>query len=191
MRWRHSLCGLAGIRFLASTRVVLRHSDMRTTHSAARSVPLAQVFPLEAIVVGVETRTKSGVIFELVRRLVTLGHLAGEEEKSLIARILAREEVGTTALGNGIAMPHCRSSSATRYIGALALEPRGIPFDSIDGQPVHAVFLVFAPPDGREHYFEILGNISAIARDKTRRLHLRGCRTPEMAHHYLQELDSP
>jgi mannitol/fructose-specific phosphotransferase system IIA component (Ntr-type) len=163
---------------------------MQNIRPAASSISLAQVFPLEAIVVGLETCTRSGVIFELIRRLVTLGHLAEQEEKSLIARILAREKLGTTALGNGIAMPHCRSSSATRYIGALALEPRGIPFDAIDGQPVHAVFLVLAPPDGREHYYEILGNITAIARDKTRRLHLRGCRTPEMAHRYLQELDT-
>jgi len=166
-------------------------SGMQTRKLAKSSIPLARVFPVEAILVGLESRTREGVVAELIHRLVALGHIATEEEQDLAAGIMAREKVGSTAIGNGIAMPHCRSRLAERFVGALGIEPRGIAFDSVDGAPVHVVFLVVAPPKGHEHYYDILGRITAIGRDKTHRLHLRACRTPELAHHFLQELDSP
>lgn len=119
-----------------------------------------------------------------------MGQIVPQEEHDLIASILEREKMGSTAIGNGIAMPHCRSRFAQQFVGALAIEPRGVAFDAIDGSTVHAIFLVVAPAKGRDQYYDILGRITAIGKDKTYRLHLRGCRTVEMAHHLLQELDA-
>jgi len=70
-----------------------------------------------------------------------------------------------------------------------AFDARGIPFEALDGEPVHSVFLLLAPLKNREQHYEVLGRISAIGKDKGRRLQLRGCRSAEAVHDFLQELD--
>jgi PTS system nitrogen regulatory IIA component len=162
---------------------------MQATRPTSIPNGLAEIFPPEAIFVGLEQRTKPGVVKELVHYLVELGSLAEREEKTVLESILAREKMGSTALGNGIAFPHCRSSVTEKFIGVLGLDPRGIPFDALDGEPVHSIFLVLAPLDGREKHYEVLGRISAIGRDRSRRTQLQGCRTPKAVHDFLQALD--
>jgi PTS system nitrogen regulatory IIA component len=107
----------------------------------------------------------------------------------VVQSILAREQLGSTALGKGIAVPHCRSSRTEKFVGVLGVEPRGVPFDALDGDPVYSIFLLLAPLDGRERHYEVLGRITAIGRDATLRLQLRGCRTAEAAYNFLLELD--
>jgi PTS system nitrogen regulatory IIA component len=162
---------------------------MQTGHSVSDSIGLAEVFPPEAIVLGLAARTKRGVIEELVRHLVELDLLKETDAPTVVEGILTREKMGSTALGNGIAFPHCRSSVTARFVGVLGVDSRGIPFDAVDGEPVQSIFLVLAPLDGREKHYEVLGKITAIGRDRGRRLQLRGCRSPEAVHDFLQELD--
>jgi mannitol/fructose-specific phosphotransferase system IIA component (Ntr-type) len=162
---------------------------MQPTSSARTSIGLAEIFPPEAIVLGLEQRTKQGLIEELVQHLVKLGRLGEGDEKAVVQGILAREKLGSTALYNGIAFPHCRTSVTAKFQGVLGMDERGIPFDAVDGEPVHDVFLVLAPLEGREQHYEILGRITAIGRSKSRRLQLRGCQSAEAVHQFLQELD--
>lgn len=162
---------------------------MQATRSVSARIGLAEIFPPEAIVVGLVQRTKRGVVEEMVHHLVELGQLTEGNEKSVVASVLAREKMGSTALGNGIAFPHCRSSVTQKFTGVLGLDPRGISFDAVDGESVHSIFLLLAPLDGREKHYEILGRITAIGKDKGRRLKLRGCRTAESVYDFLQELD--
>lgn len=162
---------------------------MQATNVMRTSIGLAEIFAPEAIVVGLEQRTKQGAVEELVHRLVERGRLGAAEEKAVVQSILAREKLGSTALGNGIAYPHCRTSVTEKFIGVLGLEPRGVPFDAVDGGPVQSIFLLLAPLDKREQHYEVLGRITAIGRDKSQRIQLRGCHTAEAVHHFLQELD--
>ena len=162
---------------------------MQLTKSVRPSIGLAEIFPPEAIVVGLEARTKQGVIGELVHHLVGLGHLAASEEKTVVQSILARERLSSTALYNGIALPHCRTNVTEKFRGVLGLDPRGIPFDSMDGELVHTIFLLLAPLEGREQHYDILGRITAIGFNKSQQLQLRGCQTADAACHFLQELD--
>jgi mannitol/fructose-specific phosphotransferase system IIA component (Ntr-type) len=163
---------------------------MQAANSLKASLGLAEIFLPEAVVIGLKSRTKQSVILELVHCLVELGYLKGEEEEVVAQSILAREKLGLTALYNGIAFPHCRSSVTEKFIGALGIEPEGIPFDAVDGEPVWSIFLFLAPLDRREELYDILGRITAIGRDKSRRLQLRGCQTAEAAHQFLRELDN-
>jgi mannitol/fructose-specific phosphotransferase system IIA component (Ntr-type) len=184
MRWPRALKAL-GSRIRSEVwRIV-----MQATRSASTRIGLAEIFPQEAIVVGLVQHTKRGVVEELVHHLVKLGRLAESEEKAVVGSILAREKMGSTALGNGIAFPNCRSNFTDKFIGVLGFDPRGVPFDSVDGEHVHSIFLVLAPLDGREEHYEVLGRITAIGRDKSRRAQLRGCRSAEAVHDFLQELD--
>jgi len=162
---------------------------MQATRSISTSTGLAEIFPLEAIVIGLVQRTKRGAIEELVRHLVELGQLKEGDSPALLESILAREKLGSTALYDGIAFPHCRSSCTERFVGILGIEPDGIPFDGVSGEKVHSIFLFLAPLERREELFEVLGRITAIGRDKSRVVQLRGCRTAEAAHQLLLDSD--
>lgn len=162
---------------------------MQAARSVSAPIGLAEIFPPEAIVIGLVQRTKRGVVEELVHHLVELGHLGSPDAPAVVESILAREKMGSTALGNGIAFPHCRSSFTERFVGVLGVDPRGIPFDAVDGEPVQNIFLLLAPLDGRERHYEVLGRITAIGRDKGRRVQLRGCRSSAAIHDFLQEFD--
>jgi PTS system nitrogen regulatory IIA component len=154
-----------------------------------RPLGLAEIFRPEAIVIGLQERSRDGAVAELVRHLVALGHLTEDHQQNVVESILAREKLGTTALYEGVAFPHCRSSHTERFVGVLGIEAAGIPFDSVSGGPVHSLFLFLAPLDRREELYDVLGRITAIGRDKSRRAQFRGCRTAEAAHQLLQELD--
>lgn len=162
---------------------------MQATRSISAPIGLAEIFPPKAIVIGLEQRTKRGVVEELVHRLVELGSLEKGQEKAVVESVLAREKMGSTALGSGIAFPHCRTSLTEKFIGVLGLDSRGVPFDAVDGEPVQSIFLLLAPLDARDKHYEVLGRITAIGKDKSRRMQLRGCRNPEAVNDFLQELD--
>jgi mannitol/fructose-specific phosphotransferase system IIA component (Ntr-type) len=153
------------------------------------SVGLAETFRPEAIVIGLKNRTKDGVIAELVQHLVRLGDVTADKAAVVVENIVARERVGSSALYDGVAFPHCRSALVERFVGVLGIEPGGIPFDAVGGGLVHGVFLFLAPLEQRRELYELLGRIAAIGRDKSRRAQLRGCRTPEAAHCFLRTQD--
>jgi mannitol/fructose-specific phosphotransferase system IIA component (Ntr-type) len=162
---------------------------VQATNAGKTSVGLAEIFRPESIIVGLNSRTKQGAVAELVHHLVELGLVAAGEENGIVENVLAREKLGSTALYDGIAFPHCRSSVTDRFVGILGIDPEGIPFEAVNGGLVETVFLFLAPLERRKELYEILGRITAIARDKSRRAQLRGCCTPEAAHRLLEVLD--
>jgi nitrogen PTS system EIIA component len=162
---------------------------MQATSTAKMSVGLAEIFPPEAIVVGLKSRTKQSAVAELVHHLVGLGFIMEGDEKGVVESILAREKLGSTALYDRLAFPHCRSTFTERFVGVLGIEPDGIPFDTVNGGSVQSIFLFLAPLERREELYEVLGRITAIGRDKSRRAQLCGCRTADAAHRFLLELD--
>lgn len=149
---------------------------------------LADIFLPEAVIVGLDG-DKPAVVGELVSRLVSCGRLPQADESYIVESILERETQGTTATGNGIAVPNCRTSSTEEFVGTIGLAPAGVPFAATDGEPVYAVFLLVAPLDRRDQYYEVLGKITALGADKGWRLKLLGCRTPDEVHKVLQEFD--
>ncbi len=152
---------------------------------------LAELFPPEAIRVGLEEHSKFAVIEALVRHAVRLGYLRRQEERRIIDTILAREDLASTGLGQGLAMPHCQWESLDRIIGVAGLLHHGIPFDANDGEPVDGVFLVLAPADDPGQSFDILGRLVAVGRNKSLRLLLRECRTAEQVSAFLDKIDQP
>lgn len=162
---------------------------MQTTSAATLSVGLAEIFRREAIVVGLKNRTKQGVIAELVSHMVGLGYIAETEEEVIVNGILEREKSATAAVYDGLVFPHYRSSFTERFVGVLGIDADGIPFNAVRGGAVHIIFLFLAPVGHREELYEVLGRITGIGRDKSRRAQLRGCRTPEAAHHFLHASD--
>jgi nitrogen PTS system EIIA component len=164
---------------------------MNRIRNLSSPVKLTELFPPEAIRVGLEQHSKSSVIVELGHHAVALGYLGRQEEGPIVSAIMEREDLGSTALGYGIALPHCQWRSLERSVGVVGLLHRGIPFDATDGEPVDKVFLTLAPSASPNNSIDVLGRLVAIGRDKSLRLLLGGCETAEHVSAFLDELDQP
>ena len=123
---------------------------------------LRELFTLDVVKLGIESETKD----EVLKELVTLLQLDAKSEATLIKTLKRRENLGSTGIGKGIAIPHCRSLVVNRLRLAYGRKARGMEFNSIDGAPVHNFFLIVAPPlEVSNQYLPVLGKIAQFAKD--------------------------
>jgi len=163
-------------------------SNICNANVVSPRVSLAAVFSPDAILLGLNVRTKQDAIERMVRQLRNLTGFGESDEATIAQTILAREHTGTTGIGNGVAFPHCRSGAVDKCLGVLALDSAGIPFDALDNKLVHSIFLLVSPIGNDTHY-EVLGRIAAIGKDKSQCMRLHGCRTRDDAYQFLCDLD--
>ncbi len=121
----------------------------------------------ENIVAGLEARHHEEALEKLLDALPPWG-LQGIDRERILRLLCLREQIGTTAIGQGIALPHCCSPEVLEPILALGVSPRGIPFQSLDGKPVHFIFLLILPQnEGSERLKrKILQNIKWVLCDR-------------------------
>ncbi len=100
----------------------------------------------EACIVDMKARTKKEALRELSQ--VLAGSVKGLDGAGLLDMLLERETLGTTAMGDGIAIPHARVEALDRLLASFGRSRQGVDFDSVDGKPTHLFFLLVAP--GRE-----------------------------------------
>ena len=124
---------------------------------------LRELFTAESVKLDLESDTKEDVL----RELVTLLALDPKSEETLYKTLKRRENLGSTGIGKGIAIPHCRSLVVNRLRLAYGRKPSGLDFNSIDGAPVHNFFLIIAPPlEVSNQYLPVLGKIAQFAKDR-------------------------
>src|SRR4051812_49634668 len=92
-------------------------------------------------------RVKEAVIREMVGGLHAAGHFGGADLDDIVKAVMRREQLGTTGIGRYIAIPHSRHPAVDRLIGNLGVAPGGLPFDSLDGEPVYVFVLLVSPQD--------------------------------------------
>ncbi len=102
-----------------------------------------------AIVPRLTATTRDDAIIELVQALQQTGAFESAHTGDVLAAVMRREQLGSTGIGRGIAIPHSRHSSVAQLAGVLAVThlPVGIPFDAIDGEPVYLLVLMISPQD--------------------------------------------
>jgi len=101
-----------------------------------------------AVTVDVTARqSKEEVIRELVGLLVRAGSIKERDVHKLVQILLKRESLGSTGIGQGVAIPHGKSDCVTKLIGAFGVSRAGVDFDALDGEPVTLFFLLVAPED--------------------------------------------
>jgi mannitol/fructose-specific phosphotransferase system IIA component (Ntr-type) len=122
--------------------------------------------------------TKEGVIREMVKSLVDAGKVAAADYDSIIKAILKREELGSTGIGRGVAVPHTKHPSAAKLTGAVAVSADGVDFDSLDGEKVYLFFLLISPPDRPGDHLRALENVSRQLRDDQFCKFLKQAKTP-------------
>ncbi|MFI4876689.1 MAG: PTS sugar transporter subunit IIA, partial [Blastopirellula sp. JB062] len=108
---------------------------------------------------------KEGVIRELAQSLVSAGAIQEENVDGIIKAIMKREELGSTGIGRGIAVPHTKHPSVETLVGTVGVSEAGVEFSSLDGEKVHLFFLLVSPPDRPGDHLRALENISRQLRD--------------------------
>jgi PTS system nitrogen regulatory IIA component len=121
---------------------------------------LSYILSPERINLDLKATTKEGVLRELVKSL----KLSTAAQKNLLATLTSREELGSTGVGNGIAIPHCRSLVTGELVVAVGRSRTGINFQSMDGKRAYLFFLIVAPPIGDpSQYLIALGKVAQVA----------------------------
>jgi PTS system fructose-specific IIA component/PTS system nitrogen regulatory IIA component len=102
---------------------------------------------------------------------------------------MKREDLGSTGIGRGVAVPHTKHPSVSRLVGTVAVSPKGIEFESLDGEPVQLFFLLVSPPDRPGDHLRALENISRQLRDESFCRQLKSATGPADIQRLLAEAD--
>lgn len=121
--------------------------------------------------------TKNEVIDKMVELMVKTGKINDPEVYK--AGVFAREEEGTTGIGEGIAIPHCKSDAVNAPGLACMVLKDGVEYDALDGQPVHLIFLIAAPNTEENVHLDVLSRLSVLLMDETFTTNLRDAKTVE------------
>lgn len=119
-----------------------------------------------------------------------LGSAVSAPESEVLALLLEREQLQSTGIGDGVAIPHSALEHAEAQAGALLLFPQGLDFDAIDGQPVHIVFGVVGPKRATGEHLRTLARISRLLRDEGTRKQLANAASPEAAFELIESHDA-
>lgn len=119
----------------------------------------------DAIRANLQADEKEAVIREMVTTLLEAGKIDQEQYESIVRAILKREELGSTGIGRGVAVPHTKHPSVDELVGAVAVSNVGVDFDALDGDKVHLLFLLISPPDRPGDHLRALENISRQLRN--------------------------
>ena len=144
----------------------------------------------EAIRAELVASDKEGVIRELVQALLDTGSIEADEQEGIVKAILKREELGSTGIGRGVAVPHTKHPSVDRLVGTVAISASGVDFNSLDGEKVQLLFLLISPPDRPGDHLRALENISRQLRDDTFCRFLKQSKSVEDIQQLLDEADN-
>ena len=127
----------------------------------------------KAISADLKGTTKAEIIDELVGLLVNAGAIEKKNKSKLVEILMAREALGSTAIGQGIAIPHGKSENVIKLTAGLGISKKGVDFDSLDGEPAYIFFLLVAPVDSAGPHLKALARISRLLKDKYFRENLK------------------
>ena len=119
-----------------------------------------------AVSTNVTTQSKEDIIQELVGLLVQAGSVKEKDVNKLVQILMKRESLGSTGIGQGVAIPHGKSDCVSKLVAAFGVSRTGVNFDSLDGEPVYLFFLLVAPEDSAGPHLKALARISRLLKDK-------------------------
>lgn len=110
-----------------------------------------------------------------------------ESADELYAKLLEREELGSTGVGAGVAIPHCKLADLSRVVLAIGITRRGVDFGAVDTKPVRLFFLVVSPTDAPAVHLQVLAAISRWLKQDSHASRVLELRDPEAIFHLLEE----
>jgi PTS system nitrogen regulatory IIA component len=125
-------------------------------------MPLTDVVALDAIIPALKVNGKKQALQELAAKAA---QISGQSEKAIYETLVQREKLGSTGVGNGVAIPHGKLPKLSKLFGLFARLERPVDFDSLDGQPVSLIFLLLAPEGAGADHLKALARVARVLRD--------------------------
>ncbi|HOO89341.1 MAG TPA: PTS sugar transporter subunit IIA [Syntrophales bacterium] len=141
----------------------------------------------EFIIEDLKSKTKQEVLVELAD--VFLGDDTDIDKSTVIEVLLEREKLGSTGIGDGIAIPHGKLAGLEDLVVSFGRSHRGVDFDSLDGRPVHIFFLLMAPENSAGQHLKALARISRMLKDVSFRESLVKAESAENIYNLIVEKD--
>ncbi|HEX7504305.1 MAG TPA: PTS sugar transporter subunit IIA [Syntrophales bacterium] len=145
------------------------------------------MFKKEYIIEELKAKSKRAVLGEL-SEIFTRYH-SGIQNEAMIEVLLDREKLGSTGIGDGIAIPHGKLKGLDSLVIAFGRSHEGIDFDSIDGKPVHIFFLLMAPESSTGQHLKALAKISRMLKDPEFRSNLMSAKSTEELYRNISDKD--
>lgn len=130
----------------------------------------------EGVIPNLKARCKREILSALADKAAAL---VGAPAEEIRLKLQEREQLGSTGVGNGVAIPHGKIEGLASVIGVLARLDTPVDFDAVDDQPVDLVFLLLAPANATAAHLKALAKVSRLLRDEDARQALRGADTAE------------
>ncbi|MGO8754585.1 MAG: PTS IIA-like nitrogen regulatory protein PtsN [Gallionellaceae bacterium] len=140
---------------------------------------ISQILPIDNVILDTESTSKKrvfervGILFENNRQIA---------RSQVFDSLFAREKLGSTGLGQGVAIPHGRIKNLREAVGAFVKTQSPIPFDAPDGQPVNLIFVLLVPERATDVHLQLLGELAQMFSDKTFREQLQAGNDPAVIH---------
>ncbi|MBL0929627.1 MAG: PTS IIA-like nitrogen regulatory protein PtsN [Alphaproteobacteria bacterium] len=145
---------------------------------------LVDILVPNGVVANSRATSKKQILQDLARKAA---ELTGAEERAIFDVLLERERLGTTGVGNGIAIPHGKLGGLKRLWGVFARLEKPVDFEAIDEQPVDLVFLLLAPEGAGADHLKALAKVSRLLRDRRICEKLRGSEKPDALYALITE----
>lgn len=133
----------------------------------------------KSVLVDFKAKDKDEAISELIDLLVSSGKIKKGDRDSILKNIREREQLGSTGIGKGVAIPHAKADNVKKMVAAFAVSKEGLDFRSLDGEPTHLFFLLVAPGETPGPHLKALAKISRLLDDKFIRDSLRSANKVE------------
>jgi len=148
---------------------------------------ILEILDRRFIVPNLTSRGKEGVLRELVRAIAQAEKQVDEER--MVEILLERENLGSTGIGEGVAIPHGKSKAVTKLLASFGRSVPGMDFQSLDGKPTHLFFLLVAPEDSAGIHLKALARISRLMKDASFRKRLTEAETGDEIYAVFAEGD--
>lgn len=145
---------------------------------------ITELLDVRSISLDGKAKDKTDILYKMVDLMANSGRINDKEKYT--AGVFAREEEGTTGVGEGIAIPHCKSDAVDMPGLAAMVVPEGVDYDAVDGQPVNLIFLIAAPDTADNIHLDVLGKLSMLLIDENFTARLKNARTVQ---EFLQIID--
>ncbi len=138
---------------------------------------ISEIVLADEVVLDVQNSEKIAVIKELAQILIDKNIVTNPDE--FFSAILRRENLESTGIGQGVAIPHARSSAVKNIAIVFGRSKAGVDFSSLDGQPSYLIFLIAAPEDKKTEYIMTLARLSKLLRKSDARNKLMTVQQPQ------------
>jgi nitrogen PTS system EIIA component len=145
-------------------------------------MPMTELVAPNAIIPALKVRGKKQVLQEIAAKAA---ELTGQADRAILEILLQREKLGSTGVGNGVAIPHGKLAKLNGVFGLFARLERPVDFEALDGQPVDLVFLLLAPEGAGADHLKALARVARLLRDPEVAKKLRESRDADSLHAVL------